>query len=114
MKTEYKNGIGYHTAEEADDLEEYEYDKGDRFVRWFPWGDEPDRDSDEWVVSSRSWEWTVSWVRERDSIPLRENHRKYTLMNRHFEEIELSERELNTGEWKHLAPTENVGGDQDV
>lgn len=109
MQSEYRNGVGYKTAEEADDLEEYAYDRHDRFVRWHPWGNEPDYDSDVWVVIGRSWKWTVSWIRDRDSIPTWEDHRIYTLMNRNFEEIEVSERDLNSGEWRNLAPTENLG-----
>lgn len=116
MDVEFDNGIGYATAEEADDLEDFAFDHGDRFVMWHAWGDER-ADDDEWVITERTFQYTVSWVRERDDIPTRESHRVYELLSRNtFNEIHLSERELKrSGQWKAVEEIEadqNTGDDR--
>lgn len=106
VDVEYQDGVGYTTHMVADDLRDYEFDGDTEFVRWHPWGDERAGD-DVWHVKERSWKYTVSWIRDRDDPPLREDHRIYTLMNREtWDEIDVSERELQRGEWKPLAEVE--------
>jgi hypothetical protein len=116
MEVEFRGGIGYATADEADDLEEFAFDRGDRFVMWHARRGER-ADGDEWAVVERSFQYTVSWVRERDDVPTRESHRVYKLLSRNtFNEVYLSERDLKrSGQWKHAEEIEDdqeAGGDR--
>lgn len=116
MDVEFRGGIGYATADEADDLEDFAFDRGDRFVMWHAWGDER-ADDDEWAVVELSFQYTVSWVRDRDDVPTRESHRVYKLLSRNtFNEIYLSERDLKrSGQWKAVEEIEDdqeAGGDR--
>lgn len=107
MPVEYDGNIGYSLVEDGDDLEDFEFDEGDRFVRWYPWGNER-ADDDEWAVVERSFQYRVSWIRDRDDIPTRESHRTYKLLSRNtFNEVYLSERDLKRGDWVPVEETED-------
>lgn len=111
MPVEFNDGVGYHTLEEADDLEAFEFDRGDRFVMWRP-RDEERADDDVWAVCERSFLYTVSWIRDRDDVPTRESHHCYKLLSREtFNEIYLSGRELKREpRWKSLEDVDEDGG----
>ena len=106
MPVEFDGNVGISIVEEADDLEDFEFGEGDRFVRWHPWGDQR-ADNDEWAVVERSFQFRVSWIRDRDDIPTRESHRTYKLLSREtFNEVYLSERDLKRGDWRHIEEIE--------
>ncbi len=97
MTVELNEGIGHSTIEEGQDLDAFEFDGDDRFVR------ADTDDGDVWAVMSRSFKYTVSWVRERDNVPTAEEHRRYKLISREtFDEVEVSETELKRGYWERV------------
>jgi len=106
MQMKSESGVGYSTVEDADNLSKFEFEDGEKFVRWHPWGNER-ADDDVWAVTSRSWQYTVSWIRDRDNVPTLEDHRQYTLLSREtFDEVEVSEAELKRGDWMPLSEVE--------
>lgn len=106
MSGQSQSGIGYSTVEDAQSLSAFDFDDGERFIRWHPWGDER-ADEDVWAVTSRSWQYTVSWVRDRDNVPTLEEHRRYTMLSREtFDELEVSEADLKRGDWRQQSEVE--------
>jgi len=102
VETTVEDGHGRQTWKDADPLEEFEFDGGETFVAWAPWGAER-KDDDEWRVVGRSWQYTVTWITERDMPPVREHHRIYKLRNTEtWDTIRIDESELKRGDWKPL------------
>lgn len=95
------NENGYQTISDADSLDLFKFERGDKTVRWDWIEDEPEN-GEIWVVAGRYWQYRVSWIPERDNVPNRDEHRRYTLINRNLTEIERTEAELTRGHWKRV------------
>lgn len=112
VRTEISGNIGECTRLDADPLDEFEFGPGDRFVRWHPWGNER-ADEDVWSVTSTSWKFRVTWIRDRDDFPTQHDHRQYTLLSKEtFESVQVTEEELLRGDWNHASNVEGVDQDE--
>ncbi len=97
------------TYSDGDSLEEFRYDRGDRFVR-APHYREDEDDPTEWSVAKRRFVYTVSYLPDRDGTPGPAEHREYELVSREFERTTVTEADLRT-EWDRLEGdncTENI------
>lgn len=108
ITNEINDGGGRQIAAKPAPLEEFEYGFDDAFVRWHPWGDER-AGEDVWAVTNISWEFKRTWITKRDDVPTLADHRVYTLLSREtFDEVSVSEEELQRGEWKHVDEVDDV------
>ena len=100
INTEIDDGLGTTVWGEPDTLDEYEYDIGDRFVRWHPWGNER-ADEDVWAVVNVSWQFKTTWITDRDNPTTKEDHRIYELLSKEtFDRHRVPETELKRGDWR--------------
>lgn len=100
VTTEINDGVGTTIWAEADDLDDYEFELGDAFVRWAPWGDER-KDGDLWKVTDIEWQYKTTWITDRDNPTTRRDHRVYVLTSREtFDETRQTEEELIMGDWR--------------
>lgn len=107
-ETEIENGVGRTLWPEADNLDEYEFDLGDRFVRWHPWGNER-ADEDVWTVVNLSWTFRTSWITDRDNPSTKSDHRQYHLRSKEtMDEQTVAESDLTFGDWRPLDEVEGV------
>lgn len=108
-RTEIEDGVGRTVWPDAHSLDEYEFDLGDKFVRWHPWGDER-ADDDVYAVTNIEWQFLTTWIIDRDNPTTTEDHRVYVLTSREtFDEHRVPENELKRGEWKPLKEAETDG-----
>lgn len=108
VETEIDNGIGRTIAKEPNSLDEYEYNLGDAFVRWAPWGDERAGD-DIWKVTNISWQFETTWITDRDNPTTFADHRIYHLMSKEtMDEVEVPESELRRGGWRLADEVDDV------
>jgi len=108
VRTEISGNVGECTRLDADPLDEFKFGSEHRFVRWHPWGNER-ADEDVWAVTSASWKFSVTWIRDRDDFPTRHDHRQYTLLSKEtFDQVQVTEEELLRGDWKHASKVKGV------
>lgn len=100
------SGYEKHVREEADDLDAFEFETGDRLARFHnhPELNEPDQ----WAVVERRFKYTVRYLPDRDGIPHPSEHRIYDLANEEFEETTVTEFDL-LNEWVRVEQSDTAG-----
>ena len=107
IEVEQKDNHMTQTAKDADPLEEFAIQPGEKVVRWDPWGD-CRSDDDVWVVQNVRWQYRVTKLWERDGVPTKEDHRRYVLLSREtWDEAEVAEEDLLRGDWRRLSEVED-------